>query len=357
MIPPLKTTADICRDLPPVPGVQELPAPAYAPTSTSKAIRRVMLAVEEMRRHTTDEGWQLAAGLDAGGYVLIGRHLPPFDDTHVPTILEYARPEIVVLQDKREWDIGYRSWGDVTAEFRDVDALRDRHDIFKLTVLKDSHSRPDYHRQSADEIGCHAWITYYHPDIVKHTAPFVRREHLVRTYHSIDRDAVPVYSSKGRAGCLLSGAVSGAYPLRQRLFARAHLLPETTVKQHPGYNCRGTHTPEFLKTLARHKIAICTASRYGFALRKIIEATACGCRVLTDLPCDDILPGIDGNLTRIHPDMHVSIIADVLRQMLADYDPALQVQYAEVAKQMYDYRITGRKLAAEIEELRCAYSS
>ena len=40
---------------------------------------------------------------------------------------------------------------------------------------------------------------------------------------------------------------------------------------HPGYGRSKCFTPEFLKILSIYKVAICTVSIYGYAVRKIVE--------------------------------------------------------------------------------------
>lgn len=359
----MRSIRDVIRSLnAPVP-LPKLPAPNY--TNRSGYGRKLGLAVESMSRHMTDEGWQIFQGLNHAGYLLCGFGLS-YGATDVPEVLDYwtdqgqvpGPPSTVVLQDKREWEglTADRS-KDPRMRFRNVEALRERNDVFKLTILKDAQNAPNYHRQSAEEIGCHAWVVYYHPDLVAAIAPYVRREHLVRTYHTIDPDIVPPYSDKERKTCVLSGAVSGAYPLRQKLFRYASFLPDATVLRHPGYHRNGCMTPDYVRELARHKVAICTSSIYGYALRKIIEATAAGCRVLTDLPWDDVLPMIDGNLTRVSPDEPVEKIAQTVKRMARDYDPARQAYYAAAAVAYYDYRVRGEALAADIEALRKGYQS
>ena len=73
---------------------------------------------------------------------------------------------------------------------------------------------------------------------------------------------------------------------------------------HPGYHANGSFTPALhSRNSTKFKVAICTSSTMGFALRKIIEATACGCRVITDLPAGEVMPEIDGNLTRVSSDI------------------------------------------------------
>lgn len=353
---------DVVEGLPAVLGAP-LPAPAYTGATVDHRAK-VGLAVESMRSHMTDEGWQIFAGLEHAGYVLAGdklvitlnngRAVRGLKD--VEEILKHLNPGTLVVQDKREWDLGYRDFRDPSATFTNVGSLRRRNDLFKLTILKDAQQRPAYHAESAAEMGVHAWVVYYHPALVTYLAPYTRCAHLIRTYHTVDAALVPAYQAAGRHGCLLSGASSGAYPLRQRLIRALGNMPDVHYKPHPGYHRKGCETPQFLQILSHYKVALCTASRYGYALRKIIEATACGCVVVTDLPADEVLPEIDGNLVRVHNGATAAQVYEVVRRAIDGYDPSSQERYAQAAKAWYDYRIMSTRLADNIEHLRMNYS-
>lgn len=347
----LRTIDSTCSLLPHPSQFHPIVAPAY----TGDSGKGVGLAVESMKRHTTDEGWQLFEGLEYNGYTLYGRGLPN-SNTNVREIISNAIG-VVVMQDKREWDVQQGNFRDDNARFHCVESLRGRTDLFKLTILKDAHQRQQYHRDSAAEIGCHAWIIYYHPKIIKHLAPYIRPEHLIRTYHSIDPTLVPEFSMRNQGGCLLSGAVSSAYPLRKRLLDWVSYLPQTTVMKHPGYQRDKCYTPDFLKVLSHYKVAICTSSVYGYSLRKIVEATACGCRVVTDLPLDDVLPLIDGNLVRVPANIAPQTMGTLLQQLYDTYDPKVQFAFAQQASEFYNFKASGLRLVQDIENLRASYSS
>jgi hypothetical protein len=359
-----RTIADTIKELV-TRKVDSLPAPAYIPDHRAPR-SELALVVESMRRHMTDEGWQIMDGLAHAGYLLAGYNIPmhdlarcaeyPSGLTDVAKILEVTNPTTVVVQDKREWDVSPRDFRELRAKFTNVDALARRPDVFKLTILKDSHQRPDYHATSATEVGCHAWVIYYHPRIVYHLAPYVRPQHLVRTYHSIDKNLVPSIDKYTRAGCLLSGAISAAYPLRGRLVRRANMLPALSYLKHPGYHRSGCATPQFLDHLSHFKVSICTSSVFGYSLRKIIESTACGCVVITDLPTDEVLPLIDDNLIRIHPSIAADEVASMLHYLYKTYDQDRQHHYATLAKEWYDYRAVGTRLAADIVTMKDRYS-
>lgn len=311
----------------------------------------MFLAVKSMSQHTTDEGAQLQGGLAISGYRLVGHGYKQstWDDLNLRT---------AIVQDKREWDANNSTCLDPKAAFHGTERLRDMPDVFRLTIVKDAHQNPGYHRAAHDEIGTHAWITYYHPDIVTHLAPWIRPEHVVRTYHSIDSTQIPPFC-RNRLPVLASGATfASVYPLRNRIkrMVNSGRLQGVSLLRHPGYGVKGCYTNDYLQVLNVHKVAICTASIYGYALRKIIEATACGCVVVTDLPSDEVLPGIDGNLIRIRPDAGHSEIKSVIHDAVKSYDMERQVGYSIEAMTRYDYKRVYGRLAVDIATMREAYS-
>ena len=309
---------------------------------------RLGLAVESMKRHMTDEGWQLFAGLGQAGYTLCGYNLP-VPETDVYKLLVRYDPDVVVVQDKREWEPTARDFREQKARFTNTPALR-LHRCFKVTVLKDAHQRPEFHSAAAKEMGIDLHIIYYHEDAVRRAAKWLTGP-VVRTYHSLDVGKVPEFERRtGKA--LLSGAISSAYPLRERL---AKYIPEgVAVLPHPGYHMKGCYTPSYLRTLSQYRVAICTCSKYQYALRKIMEATACGCVVVTDLPPEDELPHIDGNLVRVSPNISGREVTDLVKRLCNEYDCEKQKHFATLALQHYDYRVLGRKLAEDIEHARAS---
>ena len=349
-----RSVSDIIATLPRT-NQQPLPAPRYTASHQKCSGLRVALAVESMKQHMSDEGWQIMASLECAGYRLYGYNLV-YAETNVRSILDTVNPDVIVVQDKREWDLEPTDFREKRAYFHEIGTMSSHDDIFRLTILKDAQNQPTYHATAAAEMSCHAWIVYYHPDIVAHVAPYTRRHHMIRTYHSLDPSVVPPYEER-TGGALLSGALSGVYPLRERIMRERSSLPNVVYLPHPGYHRLGCATPFFLRLLAQHRLAICTVSVYGYALRKIIEATACGCRVVTDLPTDDCLPHIDGNLVRVHPAIATADLADLLVKLYTEYDPILQQKYAARAITWYNYRAIGERLAADIERLRWNYST
>ena len=349
-----RTIQDVIDHLPSPPCLIP-PKPSYVSKVQGQQVVQVALAVESMKRHMTDEGWQIMAGLEKSGYHLAGHNLP-LPHTDVRELLTVVDPDVLLIQDKREWDLIHLDFRDPRARFTNVEELAHRPDIFKLTILKDAHQRPDYHCQSAIEMGVHAWVVYYHPKLIQHLAPYVRAEHLIRTYHSIDSQIVPLYAAGDRRGIFLSGALLNCYPLRRALFRDIAHRPRVTAIYHPGYHRNGCCTPVYLDQLAQHKVAICTSSIYGYALRKIIEATACGCIVVTDLPADEVLPEIDDNLVRVDPTMKSSEVYNLCVGLERSYDPMRQEHFANCTQNFYYYRKTCARLCYDIEQLRRSYN-
>ena len=345
---PLRTVDDIIRSI----RRRQMPL-CDRPVYTGGTPTGVALAVESMKRHSTDEGWQIMQSLESVGYRLHGYGL---DGVTNARVIVDQNPGVVVVQDKREWDVSEGDFREPKAKFDNITFLKEHSQIFKLTILKDSQHDNSYHKLSADEMGVHAWIIYYHPAIVQWLSPFVRPEHLIRTYHSLDKYLVPEFSMEGRQGCFLSGATAPVYPLRQRLIDQRRFLPQTTYLPHPGYHRDGCCTPVFLKTLSQFKVSICTSSIYGYALRKIFESVACGCVVITDLPTDEILPEIDSVLVRVPHEATVRDVAQVMQESLDNYDADKQKHFAELAKNYYDYRASGVRLVQDIEVMRQNYN-
>lgn len=331
---------------------EPLPPPSYTP---SDRVNRVFLAHHSFLKHMSSEGWQLQEGLREAGYTLYGKGYPQ-EQQDAREILQTAQPLVTIVQDKREWDPANNACYDKTAPFFHTDQLAADPHTFRLTIYKDLQNRPDYHRDASREIGAHAWIIYYHPQLAVHLSGFVRPQHLIRTYHSLDPQVVPAFYTKPRRLALISGAISERfYPLRSRIWKHLRQLPGVEKLNHPGYHARGTATNNYLQLLSRFKVAICTASVFGYALRKIVEATACGCVVVTDLPQDEVLPEIDENLVRIHPGIPLSQLRRVIESAGNNYNLERQRQLAARAIAWYDYRRLGRQLAEDIERLRQNY--
>jgi len=305
-------------------------------------VTEILLGNVDYRRHMTTEGDQFQSGLHLAGWVLCGRG---FDDLlDVPTILARYRPTRIVVHDPRDWDpaspIAFRK----DLGFQRVAALRDT-EAFKAVVVKDAASSLAYQEHVYREVGAHAAITYYHAISIRKNAPWLQTVPLIRTYHSVDADdlaGIPMGATRRPA--VVSGALSMAYPLRQRA-VRDRVALGLDVLRHPGYGNRGAVTPAYCRELARYRVSVATASMYGFALRKIIEAVAVGCTVITDLPAYDVLPEIDAALIRVPSTINPPDFAAVIRAAVEAWDPITAAAWAAKARSFYDYRAIGRRLA------------
>jgi hypothetical protein len=97
------------------------------------------------------------------------------------------------------------------------------------------------------------------------------------------------------------------------------------------------------------KVSICTSSRYGYALRKLIESTACGCKVITDLPTNEVLPVIEENLIRVNINAGLNEIKRAIDDAVDTYDYDRQRELAARAIEYYDYRPVCMRLANDIQ--------
>lgn len=307
-------------------------------------MKKLLLALKSFEHHTSSESWLLQKGLEYNGWVLCGVGLK-HDTGDVGRIIEAETvesgpPDVVIVSDHREWDGGSFQGG--REAFYNLDAIT----CPKLSILKDAQWAKDgwYHKQY-DHL-----ITYYHTAARVSGLP---AERMIRTYHCVDADKVPHMRagsmSVPRRGCLLSGANNKTYyPLRARLWSDPQGVWDSLA--HPGYQDKRCHSDVYLATLNRYKVAICTASVFDYALRKIIEAVACGCVVVTNLSYSDKLPMIDGSLVRVGNDCSVKEMREVVSRCIDSYDSDRQREWAAACSRYYDYRSVYRILDTDIIE-------
>jgi hypothetical protein len=141
------------------------------------------------------------------------------------------------------------------------------------------------------------------------------------------------------------------YPLRQLAFANAAQLG-LVILCHPGYGNGGSKTQEYLKLLSKYRVHVATASRFGFALRKIIESVAVGCTPVTDLPFYDKLPRIDERLLRIEGDSCVSSLGNAIEAADRNWDLFEVRDAAYEAMAFYDYRASAYRITVDLETLK-----
>ncbi len=302
--------------------------------------------------HTSDEGLQIQLGLGTQpGWGMVGAG---YGDgcADVPTLVERHAPAAVFISDKRDWSPDSPGCFRPDVGFARLGYLRERPDVFRAAILKDAASAMAYHREFFQEAGADAAVVYYHPDIVRRLNPWLGGMPLLRVYHSVDSDRVSrLEHGAERKRAVVTGATSAAYPLRTQLFNMIHRKRALDIEAfgHPGYRNAGAHTPAYLQLLARYRVHVATASRYGFALRKIIESVAVGATPVTDLPAEDVLPEIDGALVRIPPGGGVRDVLRAVERADAEWRFDERLAWAQCAREYYDYRAAGRRLADAID--------
>lgn len=312
---------------------------------------RLVLAMRGYEQHTSSEGLHLEDGLHAAGWCLAGFGVGD-NCTDVPTLLARYTPRAVMVQDVRDWHRGNR-WGcfDPRYHFARWEALR-RCGAFVVTPFKDAGSAPKIQRAFLDTVRPGALITYYHERAVNAASGgYAATWRQIRTYHSIDADMVRALPLDGerRRGIVTGATGVGVYPLRQRVFEGASALG-IDGQGHPGYGNKGCDTPRYLRQLAGYKVHVATASRFHFALRKIIESVAVGCVPITNLPAWDALPEIDEALVRVPDSISMDDLRGVIDEAERGWDLDRARHFAERALAFYDYRAAGLRLDAAIQE-------
>lgn len=314
-------------------------------------MERLVLANIDYRRHTSSEGDELQRGLEHAGWRLCGAGYGE-SCRDVPTLLRLYAPRAIFVSDKRDWDP--RSEGAYRKDvgFTGIDELQNCSGVFRACVVKDAGSVRRYHFAHCEEIGADAVLNYYHPRSVMALNPWLRSDQLVRTYHSVDVGicaALPLEESRDRA--IVTGAISGAYPVRKRLFQWIKKHPNRGLRAfgHVGYGNRGCHTPAYLRLLAGYRVHVATASQYGFALRKIIESVAVGATPITNLPAYDVLPEIDGALVRVGADASVAEILEAVARADTAWDLDERLAWAKRAWVWYDWRAVGVRLSVAFD--------
>jgi hypothetical protein len=76
-----------------------------------------------------------------------------------------------------------------------------------------------------------------------------------------------------------------------------------------------------------------------------------GCTPITDLPEYDILPEIDGALVRVASTTKLAEFQRVVRAARKQWDFEERLQWAEIARKWYDWKITGERLESACSKL------
>ena len=313
-------------------------------------MKYLVLGNIDYRQHVTDEGEQMQAGFVAAGWEIAG-HGYGDGCKHVGRLLDRHRPDIVFVQDKRDWSPDSPGCYDPAVEFEGIEELAKHKNLFVITMVKDAGSATEYQREFCESIEADAILHHYHEKAILPLSPWLDQFKLVRTYHTLDADLCTRIPLEGRhRRCIVTGAVSTVYPLRRIAFRSAEAWGIDTM-QHPGYNNRGCHVADYLATLSCYRVHIATASKFGFALRKIIESVAMGATALTNLPRFDVLPEIDEALVRLDPEATVNEIASTITLTNVQWDFERAKKFAVLAREWYDYRAVYKRVSDQLIKL------
>ena len=324
---------------------------------------KLILGNKGYEKHMTDEGDQLQKGLVNNGWIISGMGYDGMNN--VPAIIERYKPDVVFIQDKRDWDKNFNgSFGDESNHFYNVNVLSNYKNIVKVIPVKDAGSVVEYQEGFAKEVNADILVTYYHQKSVnRHSLWTNNYNHIVRTYHSVDKDYIMPLLDKNMIDSVRrdKGIVSGAinkqvYPQRTSIILDLKQLigdkgNRIDTYMHPGYGMKGAMTPQYLDELTKYKVSICTCSKYQFALRKIMEAVSCGCICLTNLPQWDELPVIDKYLVRFSMGDNSKDIIKLAEEYIDKWYDKNYVDIARECMEYYDYNNIGRILNENITEL------
>src|SRR5688572_28038885 len=134
---------------------------------------KLMLANVDYRSHMTSEGNELQLGLESAGWKLVGAG---YDDgcRDVQHLLDRHRPEVVFVQDVRDWSPASPGSFRKDIAFTGIRELAKRKDVVRLTVCKDAGSVQDDQRAFAESINADAIVTYYHAKSVLAVSPWLQ---------------------------------------------------------------------------------------------------------------------------------------------------------------------------------------
>jgi len=333
-------------------------------------MKAIQFGFDYFRTYASDTAWILHKGLEAAGFELFGMGFGD-DETDIQAVCEREKPDIVFVH---SWD----TWRPEAAGKRPAPAdaggdvaltgyrwLAEQPGILRVTQYADPRpERSAEHEEWQNEVfRPHVILCRYHLDNICELNPWLRRDALLRIWHSVTADyCAPVRDRKGIAifaGCSLPAF----YPVRHRLAAElaASPLAEERREGHgPVYTIRPHHkwargtgpdVPAYMAHLAEHRVAVMTGARWHWALKKHWEATAAGCIVVTTAADADPLPWIDDNLVRIPDDIALDDLTDIVQGLAASWDIEKQRHFAREAVKHFDYRVEGCRIGAQLRAI------
>lgn len=263
---------------------------------------------------------------------------------NVKHLLRSLSPSAVFVQDPRDMQAESGGCFDKWTHFHDIGELNNYHG-FKVVSFKDAAVAIEYQRDFAAAVRADALATYYHEASIRRTSPWADGYKQIRHYHCVDAAYIKTLDlGVERKRGLVSGHTSTAfYPLRAAVVRNAEMLG-LDVQPHPGWNNHGCRVPEYLDLLTHYKVHVATATRYGHALRKIIESVCCGCTVVTNLPWYDELPIIDDWLVRVPEEAGVKEVLDAVNKAETAWRKDIALVRAAAASEYYDFKADAARL-------------
>jgi len=335
--------------------ISQYTVPPLVDSGPQRTLRGIVGTIKKYDYYTCDEISLLQEGLDKAGYAQAGRGAI-FDDVDLVKLTDELRPEVLLMQERMYWKTHRHYDCPADAWFTGVLEVGRKPDLFRAVVYRDvCHCLYDNHLYHV-EFNPHAYVVYYHPWIVRKLCPWILTEQMVRTHHSINPDDVPEFDPDRQGGTIITGAKGlPAYHLRTPLIDNVRFGRwgnDVTYVQHPGYDFEGSNAARYMKMLSGYRVAICTTSMFGFAVKKIIEATAAGCIVITDLPAFDSLGPIDDNLVRIPVNADHNYVRRLCVDTANHWDAKRQHGFACHAIQHFNHIDVAQRLAADLAEKR-----
>lgn len=318
--------------------------------------RCLQFGVEAFKDYASDTAYRIQAGLAAQGYTCFGKRFPGQQDcTDMRKVVEREWPDIVHVEDWNTWNPKMRQKASLDVEFTNWEWLGQQPDILRCTKHADPwhHAAEQKHFQQV--FNPHAILVRYELDRVSRIAPYMKKDLLVRLYHTVTREFCQPIEERHKI-CLLSGALHGrVYPLRTRIWQEVKQLPgweETfTIRPHHRWlHSGGSAVPDYMKALAQYKIAFVGCSVWLAAFKKHYEATAAGCIVVTNLPETDKVPIVDENLVRVPDDITVKELVELCKDLAGGWDLEKQRDLARRVIERYDYRVEAARIHGILTE-------
>lgn len=318
----------------------------------------LQFGVEAFKDYASDTAYRIQAGLADQGFTCFGKRFPGDRNcTDMREVVERERPDIVHVEDWNTWNPKMKQKASADVEFTNWEWVGQQEGILRCTKHADPWHHFEEQKHFQRVFNPHAVLVRYEPDLVSRCAPYMKRELMVRLYHTVTREFCRPVREKGRDRiCLLSGACHGVvYPLRTRIWREVRQLPDwektfTHRVHHRWLHSGGSAVPGYMEQLARYKVAFVGCSKFLAAFKKLYEATAAGCIVVTNFPETDRVPVVDENLFRVPSDISAEALQEICRELAFIWDEEKQKDLAQRTIARYDYRVEAARIHGILTE-------